>query len=231
MRTIEELTDVAEPAWPELRDELTGAAVPVEVLPTGEATGSACLHRLQLTARSRLGALALHTAGLLVDHGWLRVLGAGDPARGLLGLLDGADGSAGPPPAMLVGYDVLGGRFELNGADPAALGRPGDPGELCYFGPDTLGWENLGCGYGQWLSWIAGGGTTGFYADLRWPGWEDETRTLALDQGLAVFPFLWSQEARQDLAGTSRRAVPVAELFGSQQDLAAQLDQPDPVSP
>ncbi|WP_412538408.1 DUF2625 family protein [Longispora sp. K20-0274] len=230
MPTIEELTGVAEPAWPELREELAGGAVRVEVLPTDEATGRECLLGLQVTARSRLGALALHTAGLLVDHGWLRVLGAGDPARGLLGLLDGTDPSGGQP-SILVGYDVLGGRFELNGADPSVLGRPGDPGELCYFGPDTLSWANLGCGHGQWLSWIAAGGTTAFYADLRWPGWEDETRPLALDHGLAVYPFLWSQEARQHLAGTSRRSVPVAELFGSQKDFAARLGRSDPAGP
>ncbi|MEV6524493.1 DUF2625 family protein [Longispora sp. NPDC051575] len=226
MRTIEELTGVAEPAWPGLCEELAGAAVPVKVLPTDEATGRDCLLRLQVTAQSRLGALALHTAGLLVDHGWLRILGAGDQARGLPGLLDGTDVSAGQP-ALLVGYDVLGGRFELNGADPAALGRPGDPGELCYFGPDTLGWENLGCGHGQWLSWITAGGTTEFYAGLRWPGWEEEISTLAPDQGISVYPFLWSKEAQRDLSGTSRRAVPVAEIFVSQEHFAAQLGQPE----
>jgi hypothetical protein len=59
----------------------------------------------------------------------------------------------------MVGYDVLGGRFELNGPDPAANGRTGNPGEICYFGPDTMKWESSGAGHGAWLSWIAAGGT------------------------------------------------------------------------
>ena len=33
------------------------------------------LSRLQVTARSMMGALALSSGGMLVDHGWVRLLG------------------------------------------------------------------------------------------------------------------------------------------------------------
>jgi hypothetical protein len=74
--------------------------------------------------------------------------------------------------------------IEVSGSDPAALGRPGIPGEMCYLAPDTLEWEAPGAGHGDWLSWIATGGLTGFYADLRCPGWEAETRVAGTHQAL-----------------------------------------------
>ncbi|MBO3751958.1 DUF2625 family protein [Streptosporangiaceae bacterium NEAU-GS5] len=92
----------------------------------------------------------------------------------------------------------------------------GAPGEVCYFAPGTLQWEELGIGHSAWLSWIASGGTAAFYAGVRWPGWEQEVGSLALDQGMSFYPFLWSTQARDDLASTSRRAVPIEELFALQ---------------
>jgi hypothetical protein len=124
---------------------------------------------------------------------------------------------------MLVGYDVLGGRFEVNGPDPEAIGRPGRQGDVCYFGPDTLEWESLGAGHGAWLSWIAEGGTSQFYESLRWPGWQEETSELPMAQGIAVYPFLWSREAHHDLAGTTRRPAPVDELFSLHDEFAGRF--------
>lgn len=224
MRPVDELVAVDAPAWPGLRRELQAAAVPVEVLPVATDRGRDCLYRLQVTARSRLGALALHTGGVLVEHGWLRVLGGGNRDRGLPDL---ATANAGigdrRPTALLVGYDVLGGRFEVNGPDPASLRRPGDPGELCYFAPDTLAWEALGMGYGGWLSWMASGATAGFYAGLRWPAWAEDTKRLGLDCGIAVYPSLWSKQAQDNPGATHRRPAPIAEIFDFQAEAARQL--------
>ena len=65
---------------------------------------------------------------------------------------------------------MLGGRFAVNG------GLPGQPGEVCYWGPDTLAWTVLRAGYSQFARMVLGGGLAGFYQDLRWPGWQDEDR-------------------------------------------------------
>jgi hypothetical protein len=209
MRTIDDLTNVDDPAWPGLAAELRAAPVPIRVLPTDPERGRRCLHRLQVTARSRLGALALHTGGLLVEHGWLRVLGAGAPGRNLpdLAAANGLMGAAWSPPSLRVGFDVIGGVYEVNGADPAAMGRPGVPGEVCWFAPNELRWVHLGFGYGSWLSWIASGRTVQFYAGVRWRDWEAEVAQLPLDQILSFYPFLWSREAKgepgRDLATAS----------------------------
>lgn len=226
MRTVDDLVNVPDPAWPKLRRELTKARVPIEVLPVDPDSGRECLRRLQVTARSGMGALALNTGGLWVEDGWLRVLGGGAPQRQLPSLAQSnrlTGQPSAPPPSMAVGYDVLGGRFEVNGPDPRTLGRPGDPGEVCYFAPDSLEWEALGFGHGAWLSWIAAGQIAGFYKGLRWPTWRAETLPLTGTQGLAVYPFLWSAEAKADLAATSRQAVPIDELFRMNEEFAAKF--------
>lgn len=42
-------------------------------------------------------------------------------------------------------------------------------------------------------------------------------------QGIAVYPFLWSAEAHQDLAATTRRPPPMRELLGMHSEFHSQL--------
>src|SRR5215472_1320569 len=151
MRGIDELTNVDQPAWPQLQALFAASAVPLKVLPAEPNEARRTLVQLQVTTRSALGALALNSGGLIVDGGWVRVFGGG-PARdgdALPGLAqvnsfpDVFDASWHPAAGLVVGHDVLGGVFALNGHDPAAAGRPGAPGQMTYFAPDTLRWEPL----------------------------------------------------------------------------------------
>ncbi|MFC8509534.1 DUF2625 domain-containing protein [Streptomyces sp. NPDC057411] len=236
MRELSDLIDVEEPAWPELREVIDAAPMSVEVLPADGGLGEVSLLQLQVTARSYLGAVVLHCGGLLVDGGWLRVLGSpvagsvhGVPSLARANRFPGAfDPAWRADPGLVVAQDVLGGVFVLNGADPAGHGRPGAPGEMAYFAPDALGWEPLGAGHSTWLTWLLSGGLDEFYENLRWPGWEEEVGALNGDQGLTLYPPLWSAEARQDLSATSRRAVPMAELLGVARDSVRQLNGVDP---
>lgn len=86
-----------------------------------------------------------------------------------------------------------------------------------------MAWESLGAGHGAWLSWIAEGGAAQFYESLRWTGWQEETRALPLSHGITVYPFLWSREAHQNLAATTRRPAPMTELFTLQDEFAARF--------
>ncbi|GHF70842.1 hypothetical protein GCM10010218_60190 [Streptomyces mashuensis] len=262
MRELSQLIDVDEPAWPEIRETLEASPVSVEVLPPDSDLGRTTILQLQVTARSYLGAMALHCGGLLVDDGWLRVFGS--PVRGAAhGVPDLAgvnrfpetfDPAWQPEAGLVVAQDVLGGVFTLNGAAPADAGRPGSPGEVVYFAPDSLRWEALGAGHSAWLTWLLSGALHEFYADLRWPGWQDEvqelnrsrhrnhasnqdpdrdpdqdgTSTQGHARGISVFPPLWSAEARQDLSATSRRAVPMRELLDVARDACRQFDGVDP---
>jgi hypothetical protein len=181
------------------------------VLPIEQPKGENALLRLQVTAHSTLGALALHTGGVLVEHGWLRLLGGGSADLPAINEPE-------TPGFLVVALDVLGGRFAINGG---AL--PGSPGEICYFGPDALEWQPLGAAHSAFVSWSVGGALDSFYEQLRWPGWQDELARLGPGQGLSFFPPLWSKEGRASLAQTSRKPVPLAELVSEHEDAARQL--------
>lgn len=236
MRELSQLIDVEEPAWPELRQTLGAGPVSVEVLPADSDLGRASLLQLQVTAGSYLGAVVLHCGGLLVDDGWLRVFGSpvDGAGHGLPGLaranqFPGAfDSDWQADRGLVVGQDVLGGVFALNGGASAGTGRPGAPGEMVYFAPDSLRWEALGVGHSMWMAWLVSGALDQFYEGLRWVGWQDEVRALNGDQGLSLFPPLWSAEARQALSVTSRRAVPMTELLGVARDSCRRFDGVDP---
>ena len=234
MRDLSELTAVADPAWPHLAEMIAGSPVDVQVLEADPAECAATLLQLQVTTRSWLGAMTMSTGGLVADHGWLRVYGGSRAPSGLPGLAQVNEFPTQQAPdwqtsgGLVIAHDVLGGAYALNLASPAAWGRPGEPGEVTYFAPDSMTWHPLGKGHGAWLSWILSGGLERFYQDLRWPGWEAESAALAPGQGISVFPPLWSAEARHDLTATSRRPVPMRELLGLHDEFFRQLGGPAP---
>jgi len=116
-----------------------------------------------------------------------------------------------------VAYDVLGGRFAINGGS-----LPGDPGGMCYWAPDTLDWSPLGGGHTAFVEWVLTGGLGGFYSGLRWPGWDSEVRELSPRQGLACYPPPFTVEGR-NLADADRRPVPFAEVLDFYADMGEQL--------
>ena len=203
-RSADQLRAVADTAWPEIEHLVRAAPGPVRVLAASAVRRDVALEAIQVTVGSFLGALVAECGGLVTDGGWLRILGAG--AEGLPGIHEATQLAGEPPPHLDVAWDVLGGRFAINGG-----GLPASQGEICYFGPDTLSWTGIGGGHSAFLRWGMSGDTTDFYAPLRWPGWQDEVAALALDQGLSIYPPPFTAQG-QDLAMAGRRPVPVSEL-------------------
>lgn len=144
MRTLNELLDSEDPAFALITRWASEADLPVELLPPS-AGREGVLLSLQVSTRSALGAIAYETGGILVDDGWLRILGSGHArlGRDIAAWNEGkADGF------LLVADDVLGGFFAINGG---ALGD--DQGNLYYLAPETLEWEALEIGYTAFVEW------------------------------------------------------------------------------
>ncbi len=220
---MRELSDLLsdDPAWRIVCDWTATSGRTVVVLPATEPNRSETLVGLQVTTRSPMGAVAYETGGLLIDHGWLRVLGSGGGRLGRSILSwnrrsTWTDPSV-PPPVLMVADDVLGGVFAINGG---AL--EGELGHAHYFAPDSLNWESLGNGYSDFLHWALTGDIESFYETERWPGWESEVEELSSDQGLSVYPFHFTEGP--PIAERSRRAIPMTELFDLQLDIKGQLD-------
>lgn len=180
-RSADDLRAAAHQAWPEIESLIAAAEVPVRVVQADARRRDAALAALQLTTASFLGAVVAECGGLLIDHGWLRMLGAG--AGGLPGVHEANTITGSAPEMLVIGWDVLGGRFAVNGG-----GLDAAPGDVCYWAPDTLQWTGLGGGYSAFLAWSLSTGLTDFYSTLRWPGWQAEVDSLPADQGLSLFP-------------------------------------------
>ena len=218
-RTLEELIS-PEGAWPDVCNWVGQATNHVEVLPLVEGQGGPALLELQVTTRSPMGAIVFESGGLLVDHGWLRILGSGHPRlpRTLPGWNRGRTwvDFESPPTLLLIADDVLGGQFAINGG---AL--PSKPGGICYFAPDTLDWEDLEMGYSDFIWWALTGDLAKFYEASRWPNWQADVAALGGDQGIAVYPFLWAEGG--SIAERSREVVPASEIFALQFRMREQL--------
>jgi hypothetical protein len=210
MRQLDEFIDEADSAWPIVQTWLGSARNPVEVLPAQEPDRADALIATQVTTHSTMGAIVYETGGLLVDSGWVRILGSGHPRlpRSLPGWNEGRTllGRGHAPPFLLVGDDVLGGLFAVNGGG-LGLTR----GNVFYFTPDSLEWEDLDRGYSEFIRWCLCGDLAFFYEGTRWPGWENDVAVLGGDQAYSIYPPLWAQGP--PVQERDRRPVPLAELY------------------
>lgn len=208
MRALDELFDPAQ-GGRRLVDEWRAAATnTIELLPCSADDGARCLHALQVTTRSPMGAIAHGTGGLLVDGGWVRVLGAGCPRLGRSLASWNATGTDRErlPGALLVADDAVGGFFALDGGRFGAR-----PGSVHYFAPDSLRWEDLDASYSDWLQWLCTGDLARFYAASRWATWRADVAALDGDRGTLVYPFPCADGPPLD--ERSRSAVPIQELW------------------
>ncbi len=82
MRTVDELINKDDPGWPLVRSWIDTAKNKVEILPVDTAKASDALFKHRSLPRSPMGTVVYMTGGLLVDHGWIRILGSGQyPAQ------------------------------------------------------------------------------------------------------------------------------------------------------
>ncbi|MFD0713026.1 DUF2625 domain-containing protein [Paenibacillus sp. GCM10027626] len=207
--SVKELVDRKNHAWEEALDILNKGKNQYTIASREPDTAEDTLYRLQVSTRSYLGAVAYETGGIIIDHGWITLLGAG--GSGVYGSLTSWNGlaediSVHPLEGMLVvAYDAAGGFFALD------TGRFGRTGYIYYFAPDTLEWESTELAYSGFLSWLANGDLELFYQTFRWEGWQAEIKQLEPGQVFAYYPPLWSEEGSGETS--SKAPVPVAEVW------------------
>ncbi len=77
MKTLKELINTEEPGWDLVQEWLQQATNPYEILPRNIKRAEEELVRAQITTRSPMGAIIYETGGILIDGGWIRILGSG----------------------------------------------------------------------------------------------------------------------------------------------------------
>lgn len=214
MRELSQLIDDNEPAWPLIQSWINKATASVQIIPVDRSFGEAALLATQVTTRSPMGSIIHNTAGIFIDNGWLRILGAGGHARFRRSLPEWNYGRS--ENFLLIADDALGGSFAINSG---AFGD--DLGNIYFFSPDSLEWEACGFGYSQFLIWAMSKQPNEFYKMLRWKNWESEVTPLTGDQAISIYPFLWAEGP--PIEERHRETIPVAEQYAVQLDLRRQL--------
>ncbi|MBF1126253.1 MAG: DUF2625 domain-containing protein [Capnocytophaga sp.] len=222
MRTLEELINKEEPAWDLIQEWLQEAINSYEVLPRDAKRAETELLNAQITTRSPMGAILYETGGILINGGWIRLLGSGSERldRGMFQWNKGKtfEDYGQPPAFLLVADDILGGLFAINGG---AFGQD-DLGQIYYLAPDTLSWEPMNCGYSEFVCWTLEGDIDLFYEPYYWEGWQEEVAKLNGNQVFSFFPFLWTKEGQQ-IEAVSRKVVPIEESYCLTMDMQRQL--------
>lgn len=221
IRSIEQLINTTEPGWTLVQQWIDGANNKVEVLSADTAKAKDALYKTQVTTRSPMGAVVYMTGGLLVDNGWIRILGSGSEKLNR-SLPEWNKGKAfetfgQPVPYLLIADDALGGFFLLNGG---GLGE--DLGKVYYLAPDNLEYESLDLTYTDFLQFCFNSNLDEFYKGYRWTNWQSDVAVLSGDKVYSFFPYLWTSEGK-DINKVSKKEVPVEEQYHLNLDFRKQF--------
>lgn len=166
------------------------------------------LKKLSISPNSTFGNVIMNSGGIVVDN-WIRIMGNGSGHSESIIDFNQVDSSGNPCKIenfLMVANDIVGGVFAIN------LGYfEEDFGLIWYFAPDTLDWESLSVKYSDFLAWCVMGNTDEFYSNFRWSDWKKFVVNIQFNNGVLVYPYLWSKEVNINTA--TKNIVPFDELF------------------
>jgi len=192
LRPLGELIDPFEAGWKMIMQWSAAATNKIQVLPKDNLKADDALYESQLSTATPIGAMIYGCGGILVDHGWIRILGSGHPLidRSLPEWNKGkAFKEFGEEPSMLlIADDALGGFFAINagGIEPEGMG------DVYYYGPNKLKWESIGLNYSNFIVFCFSGNIEKFYQGFRWKGWENEVSKMSGNDVITCYPLLWT---------------------------------------
>lgn len=221
MKPVEQLINTKDSGWAVVLEWVAAAKNKVEVLPVDVAKATDALYKLQVTTRSPMGAIVYNTGGILIDEGWIRILGSGSLKLNRT-LPDWNKGKAfkdfGEVSSFyLIADDAAGGFFLLNGN---LAGK--DPGKIYYLAPDSLEYESLDIGYSDFLLFCFNADLDKFYEGFRWKNWQNDIDSLKGDQVFNFYPYLFTEEGR-NIEKVSKKAIPAEEQYNLTMGFRKQL--------
>ena len=215
LRSIEELTADTS-GWATIKTAMSIARNQFEILPFDPQKAGEAIFQTQVTTRSPMGAIIYLTGGILIDNGWIRILGSGSSklTRSLPQWNKGKsfDNYGEVPKFLLVADDAIGGLFAINGG---AFGT--DLGQIYYLAPDDGRWEAQHISYTEFINFCFVGDMDQYYDGLRWKNWKNEIGNLSGDEGYFIYPYLWTKEGK-DITKDTRKIIPIEELYISERN-------------
>jgi hypothetical protein len=223
MRPLSELINATDSSWPLIEDWVKSAKNKVEILELDTTSDKNALYNTQVTTRSLMGAIIFNTGGLIIDNGWIRILGSGNSKLNrsipTWNKVKSFKEYGEPAPFLLIADDAIGGFYVLNGG---ALGK--DLGKIYYFAPDSLEYEPLDLTYSEFILFCFNNDLDSFYKGLRWENWKNDVKNLNYDKVYNFVPFLWTKEGKE-IEKNSRKEIQIEEQYSMNIDLSKQLNQ------
>ena len=194
--------------WLEIEEMFRTSKINININKHADAGAAEICDALKISSESALGAIVLNTSGVVFDN-WIRLYGCDTVERNGISKINlmSQDGGVHRMDRMLiVATDIVGGVFAIN------AGKLYDGvGDIWYFAPDTLDWEDLELKYSEFLAWLSKGNIEEFYKTMKWEGWRDYSKDVSFDEGILTYPFLWAEEL--DIENASKSIVPFEELY------------------
>lgn len=201
------MKEVNNDLWGEIEILINKSSKEIRVNLSKYTNGIEDINKLKISTKSVLGSVIYNTSGIVIDN-WIRILGSSnDEFRGVTSYNKvNSDGVANNIAGLLIiADDIVGGVFAIN------AGKFSDGiGEVWYFAPDTLEWESLEMKYSEFIAWTITGNTDKFYNTFRWIGWREISKKVKLNEGILIYPYLWSNEINIETA--SKKIVPIDEI-------------------
>lgn len=158
------------------------------------------LNNLNIDKNSVLGQVITNTLGIFIDN-YIRLFGNGskDVSYNIyeynLEFKKYFDDNM-----IIVADDVFGGLFSVTK----------EKNNILYFAPDTLQWENLEIDYKDFIKYISSEKIDEFYKSYKWSTFQEDIKDIKFNQGILIYPFLWSNEC--DIEKAKKSIVPFSEL-------------------
>jgi len=211
MQSLDELINKTDPAWPLVQKWIDSAKNKIEVLAPDSTKAKEALYNAQVSTYSTLGAVIYNSGGIMVDNGWIRILGSGS-AKLNRSVPEWNKGKTiqeygDKPSYLLIADDAAGGFFAIN---YGAFGE--DLKNVYYLAPNSLNWEPLNAGYGEFILFCFDSDLSKFYKGLRWSTWDQFIANLDGSKSYSFRPYLWTEEGA-DIDKCTRKLVNTEDLF------------------
>lgn len=163
------------------------------------------LETMGINENSTLGQIIINTSGITVDN-IIRVYANGNDldSHNIYNYNLELEKSLGNQ-KLIIADDIFGGLYAINNGD-----FRDNNGGIWYFAPDTLEWVNLDINYSEFIAWISSGNLNEFYSAFKWCNFYHDIKEVKFNQGILVYPFLWSNECNIETA--DKKIVPLIEL-------------------
>ncbi len=172
----------------ELSEMLLNGTNQVEIVPVDAEAAAINSEYFQADASTNFGLLITQSGGV-VANGVVRLLGSNrDENFRDINLFNIKFGSG--RGFIILGDDIFGGIFAVNtGLFPDFVGN------IMYFAPDTLDWEDMEIRMSGFLAWLKDGDMAEYYGQFSEEEYEAlRARNVPFNKVLSIVPPQWSEE-------------------------------------